>query len=420
LYYLYLEINPSNINQLQKLTKLISDTTKFKRISESLAKYTLKIETQINVFLRKLKNEKVITENTFTEISATGSTPGILYGNPKIHKANFKTEFQFRPIFASYRTPSYNLSKYLVPILNPLTHNQYTVLNSDKFVDELVSVPSADKFFMVSFDIESLFTNIPIDETISICLDKLFGSTTTYLGFNRKYFKKLLELAVKSSFFIFNDIMYQQCEGLGMGLPLGPTLANIFMGFHEEQWLEDCPQSFKPFFYRRYVDDCFLLFDDEASADKFLKYLNKKHKNIKFTMEKENSNKISFLDVKISRHYNEFITTVYRKPTFTGQTISYFSHCYFNFKINSIKTLILRAYNVCSNYTLLAKELDFLRSLFFINGYPRSLLEDKIGEFLQKVFSPSEKKISVDKKQFYISFNYFGHQSVKMKKELKR
>lgn len=114
--------------------------------------------------------------------------------------------------------------------------------------------------FMASFDVESLFTNIPLKETIDICIKSLFSTATEVLGITSKYFRSLLELAVTNSFFIFNEKFYRQTEGVGMGLPLGPTFANIFMCHYEKVWLDSCPSDFAPLFYRRYVDDCFLFF----------------------------------------------------------------------------------------------------------------------------------------------------------------
>ena len=80
--------------------------------------------------------------------------------------------------------------------------------------------------------------------------------------------------------FVFNDRFYKQIDGLGMGLPLGPTFANISMCAHEEQWLVDCPVCFKPLLYRRYVDDTFVLFSDLSHANLFLNNTNSKHDRI--------------------------------------------------------------------------------------------------------------------------------------------
>ena len=102
------------------------------------------------------------------------------------------------------------------------------------------------------------------------------------------------------------------------GFPLGPTLANVLMCHFENIWLENCPHHFKPIFYRRFVDDTFLLFRSKDLVEKFRNYLNKQHKSIKFTSEIEENGSLSFLDIKISCENNKFVTSVYCKPTFSG------------------------------------------------------------------------------------------------------
>ena len=189
---------------------------------------------------------------------------------------------------------------------------------------------------MASFDIESLFTNIPLQETISICIDQLFTNTDLIFNLTRDIFQQLLTHAVRNTFFIFNGTLYEQTEGLGMGLPLGPTFANIFMGYWERIWLRDCPLVFKPIFYRRYIDDTFLLFKDKSHVTQFLNYLNSKHCSIKFTHECESNKEINFLDITVTRHDNSFQCSIYRKPTFTGLGTSFFSFTPLRFKITSI------------------------------------------------------------------------------------
>ena len=93
---------------------------------------------------------------------------------------------------------------------------------------------------------------------------------------------------------------------IAMGSPLGPTLANAFLGFHETKWLQDCPLDFKPIFYHRYVDDTFVLFKSAEHALLFQEYLNSKHASIKFTVETESNNSLAFLDVLVTKQSNCF------------------------------------------------------------------------------------------------------------------
>ena len=143
---------------------------------------------------------------------------------------------------------------------------------------------------MSSFDIDSLFTNIPLDETIDIVAKKLFKNKKKVKGLSKKDFITLLNLTVKSSFFIFNDEYYKQLDGVSMGSPLGPTFANIFLCHWEEIWIKKCPKQFAPKFYKRYMDDTFLLFNSPDDVKKFYNYINSRHANMNFTFEIENSN----------------------------------------------------------------------------------------------------------------------------------
>ena len=403
---------------IKSIKELICDPSKFRLITDPIEIITRKTEDRINRFLLKLKNSSLISDDIYKKLFASGSSPGILYGLPKIHKCNFSVKFPFRPIFAAYNTASYNIAKFLVPILSSLTRNKYTADNSYSFAKELANLPHADQYFMASFDVESLFTNIPLHETITICLDLLFRNTNTVLNLTKTLFKQLLTYAVTNTFFIFDGQLYEQVEGLGMGLPLGPTFANIFMCFHETNWLRDCPSSFKPIFYRRYIDDTFLLFKSETHVKPFLDFLNSKHPNIRFTYETETNNTLNFLDTAITRSHNSFLCSVYRKPTFSGLGSSFFSFCSPNFKLTAIKTLLHRAYNICSDYHRLHTEFTFLKSFFHNNGYPSFLTDKYIRNFLNSLYNKKPPSYNVPKKPLYLTLNYFGYQSEKMKSEL--
>ena len=204
-----------------------------------------------------------------------------------------------------------------------------------------------------------------------------------------------------------------------MGIPIAPVFANIFMSHYEKIWLDGCPLNIKPFLYRRYMDDTFLLFENKMQIPKFLDYLNSKHQKIKFTAEYEDCNSMPFLDVEIHRSNNAFHTTVYRKPCFSGLHSSFFSHCCKKFKLNSVKTLLNRAYNVCSSYSSLHNEFEFLKTLFLNNGYPKILIEKLIHNFLEKKFAP-ETPPPETKKPVYFSIPYYGHKSVLFSIEIQK
>ena len=94
--------------------------------------------------------------------------------------------------------------------------------------------------------------------------------------------------------FSFDNIMYRQIDGVAMGSPLGPALANIFFGYYESKLFNEIS---KPTVYCRYVDDTFSLFHKETEFQKFLNCLNSLHSSLKFTNEIETNNSLPFLDI---------------------------------------------------------------------------------------------------------------------------
>ena len=195
----------------------------------------------------------------------------------------------FGPILSALQAPTYDLAKFLVSILNPLTKSEYTVKDSFQFAEEIFEQDPT--LTMGSLDVDSLFTNIPLDETIDICVNQVFENTDTVEGFKKSKLKQLLCLATKESDFIFNGLLYKQIDGVAMGSPLELSLANVFLSYYEKNWLNNCPQGFKLVFYRRYVDDIFILFKLNDHLKYFQDFLNSCHINMSFSMETKKENK---------------------------------------------------------------------------------------------------------------------------------
>ena len=155
-----------------------------------------------------------------------------------------------------------------------------------------------------------------------------------------------MPLATKESHFIFNEILYKQIDGVAMGSPLGPTIANAFLCFYEKKWLEQCPDKFKPVYYRRYVDVIFVLFKSHNHIIKLRDYLSKCYPNMKFSFGEEKSEKLSFLNEEVSREGNKFATTVYPKPTFSGVYTHFDSFLTTTYKFSMIYTLVFRCFSI--------------------------------------------------------------------------
>ena len=92
--------------------------------------------------------------------------------------------------------------------------------------------------------------------------------------------------------------MYKQLDGVGMGSPLGPALANSFVGCHESRLFD---YTIKPGVYLRYVDDTFVIISSELDWDCCHEKLNLLHPALKFTVEKEPNNSLSFLYILVKK-----------------------------------------------------------------------------------------------------------------------
>ena len=144
-----------------------------------------------------------------------------------------------------------------------------------------------------------------------------------------------------------------------MGSPLGPALANIFVGYQEVKLFNIVK---RPLVHFRYVDDTFAVFNNEQDCNTFFIQLNSLHPSLCFINEKKSNHSLAFLDVLVERHDSEFLTLVYRKPTFTGQYLHWNSFSPQKRKINLIGTLVHRAFMICSK-SKLDQKLDKIRSI---------------------------------------------------------
>ena len=146
-----------------------------------------------------------------------------------------------------------------------------------------------------------------------------------------------------------------------MVFPLAPVLANIFMGFHESKWLNEYNLN-KPKFYLRSVDDILAAFDNEHDSLNFLNFLNNRHPNIKFTIEKQNNHSIAFLDVFISGINNQNLTLqTYHKLTYTGLLLNCNSFTSFSCKISLIKCLIDRSFKISNNWNFFHNDIENIK-----------------------------------------------------------
>ena len=380
-------------------------------------RHLINVRKNHKLVLDELLKKKKISQQKYWKLDPIGCKPGVLYGLSKVHKTLVNGIPKMRPILSAIGTASYNLSKFLVPILNVLVNGPYTIINSFSFNKEVQKQDPS--LVMGSLDVDALFTSLPLDETINICVSELFKDKELVNGLNRTEIKSLLELASKDTLFLFDGVLYHQIDGVAMGSPIGPTFANIFMNYHEKKWLEDCPPDIKPKYYRRYVDDIFVLCNSLEQIEKFKQYLNSKHNNINFTSEIEVDKKLPFLDMLIDRSSGMILTSIYRKPTFTGVYTHFHSFVHSMYKFGLMSTLLFRYFSICSNFQLFHLEIVKFKKIFLKNGYPSNFIDACIQKFLNKVFVKKVLKDTVPKKDYNLVLPYLGPLSKKIQHRIK-
>ena len=234
----------------------------------------------------------------------------------------------------------YDASKWLCEILKPVReyYGKRCVKDSFTFSDKIRAKKLPLSGYMCSFDVVSLFTNVPLEEVINICADALYRNDDiepVITTLTESSFKELMRLVTSGVEFSFNGAMFRQIDGVAMGSPLGPTLANIFVGFFEKK----IPADEWPLMYDRYVDDVFSFFVSKAKSAEFFERLNSQHPALRFTVEGEENGSLPFLDVRATKTASGIVTSIFRKPTFTGLYTPWDSFSPTVYKVNLVRSL---------------------------------------------------------------------------------
>ncbi|CAF3625928.1 unnamed protein product [Rotaria socialis] len=413
---------------MQKMNAILDDRSYFSLIDDDP---TLVNENRLIHLLLDLKREGFISDSEYSLARPTGSRPARIYGLPKLHKQ----DCPLRPVMSATKTVSYGLGKMLTNCLNHLRTSRYVIKDTFDFVKKIRASEHMEKR-MVSFDVKSLFTNVPLTYTIDLILDKMYPSCSLVCKSKQKSrlcakcrkrrdFETLLKIAISETHFIFDKKMYVQHNGVAMGAPLAPVIADIFLSHLEETLMDRLVKSGVCEWFR-YVDDTFILIEPNTNINDLLNILNTFHPSISFTHEVERDGSLSFLDVCVTRSLTsqKLDTTIYRKPTYTGLLIKWDSFVPLSYKKACIVSMVQRALAVCSTYALLSQEFQTIREIGQKNDYPSSFIDTRIGiglgNYLKKLTTSNEAVAGCAKQRMYVEIPYTGTSSKMLKNKLSR
>ena len=378
-----------------KLDLILGDETKFKKIRKNPVD---DIKREANGIIERIN----ASTNAVRFPLITGDyEPGYLYGTVKTHKNGNP----LRPIISQVPTPTYNLAKQLNKILTPFIPKRFCIESSMQFLESIKNTPSNTE--IASIDVESLFTNVPVDETIQLILERVYGDTETpSLKIPRPALKSLLELCTKKApFTSHRGDLYTQIDGVAMGSPLGVLFANFYMGSVEERVFTTITP---PPTYCRYVDDTFVAVNKEEDISHLIEKF-KENSVLQFTSERPVEGKLPFLDILVNKENDSFATSVYRKPTDAGLCLNGDSECPDRYKNSVIDTYIRRALSHCSTWKSTDREIEHSAQILVNNGFSNKHINKRIRTTINNWYNPTPRENKTELKLFYRGYFHRNH-----------
>ena len=261
---------------------------------------------------------------------------------------------------------------------------------------------------MVSFDVTSLYTNIPIIETLNI----IKGYVNNDDQFTRKTaipqdkFLDLVHLVLTTTWYTFNSQFYKHTDSVAMGGPASSTTAEIYMQAYERTAITTALHPLKV--WERFVDDVYSILK-LMDLENFFHHINNLHQNIKFTVEEESNGELVFLDNLLKQNNAEISVLVYRKPTQTEEYLHYSSHHQASCKVSVVSSLFNRAYSIITNNDDLHKENARIKQVLKENGYQESIINKIFRRITNNHSLPQSQQLTqatgIQQKEIRMSIN---------------
>lgn len=368
----------------EKVKVMLSDKQTYK-ILQANPLNSLQIKN--NKFVDRLHKLNIIDKKEKFKLSTYNSTDPKLYALPKIHKPNIP----FRPVTACINTSTSPLSHMLSPIIKNLTNSDpYNINNSFVFKEKIAAAMVDDDDVMVSFDIVSLFTNIPVGLAIEI-IDERWIEIQRYTSIPKVLFFEILNFClVDGNYCVFRSTAYQQIFGMPMGNPLSTVIADIITRKLLDNVMEKL--TFQPKLFVKYVDDIFAIIP-RNSVDDTLSLLNAFHPRLKFTVETEVEGKIPYLDIMVSRGQNNKLDTDwYRKSVSSSRILNFHSHHPTSQKTNTALNFISRVFDLSSQKFHNSNKL-VIKNILSYNNYPKKTINELIAKYYNRKRNNSNKDV---------------------------
>lgn len=306
-----------------------------------------------------------------------------LYGLVKTHKPGNK----LRPILSATDGYNYSLAKFLAKGISKFCYSDYCVQSTDELFGSLCCDKPDPNHILASFDVESLFTNVPVQTTIDLLLDKIYSENDVFtienVSFRRPQLHRALYLACTDQLFNFDGEMYVQKDGVAMGSPLGMYLANFYVSYLEKCKI-DFDSEFAPVKYNRYVDDTLLIFKSAEHIPLFLEHMNSLS-TLHFTCETATNNSLNFIGITI-KNAPVFGTSVYRK--FDYNITSAYSNVPESVKYSGFSCLVSRILKYTSSWRNVESDVHELKMFAYSMKLNRKRVDEIVQNRVLCLYSP--------------------------------
>ena len=351
----------------------LSDTNFYQTLDTDL---TPKINTDISQTLLTMRNNKEIDKKCLAYLLPSNPRPGRFYLLPKIHKGVLPPPG--RPIVSAIGSPTEKISEFLDFFLQPsLSSIPSYVKDTGHFLYILQNLgPFPEDTLLVTYDVASLYTNIPLTEAERSVARMLIQSRPHNATPSNQSLLKLLRHVFQGNIFTFSDgdklHHYLQINGVSMGSKCAPSVACVFMGDFERQHLSNPSNNQpQPLIWLRYIDDIFAIWSHgKDSLLQFNAWLNSRHPKIQFTCIYSKLS-VDFLDTTVKLIDGSLQTELYIKPT---SSLSYL-HRDSSHPTHVFQALpygeFLRVRRNCSTISSFNRFSDIILEAFVQRGYDR-------------------------------------------------
>ncbi|XP_050509003.1 uncharacterized protein LOC126886191 [Diabrotica virgifera virgifera] len=329
---------------------------------------TITFTSKINKHISNLKRSNIITDVVAKALNNYNGIAPRFYCLPKIHKP----QLSMRPIVSSINSPNCNIAKFLANILSTSYdhNNEFNISDSFKFSEFINNFQLPIGFQIVSFDVVSLFTNLPLPVVLS-SLHNHWNQIQPHCPFGWETFVELLKLVFDTNYFVYNDKFYLQI----FGTPMGSSISPLLVGFVLDDLILDRLSllDYNIPFVKRYVDDLILAVPTDQILNT-LSVFNDYNPHLQFTCEMEENNTIPFLDMLVVRGTDNILRTKwFRKSVASNRFLNYYSFHPKRFKHNLVQGLALRTHRL--SHPLYRSEASILlKTILGENSYPISLI----------------------------------------------